>query len=225
MPALNASAKVFGGPEDRHISGWNRNRFSSAGVAALSCPAPSHLEGAKSPELDAVTRRERVAHGSEKGVDHWPSIVLGDFRANRLDDRLNDVGLSHPLPLGCGGSTRPGIRAFWYSGSPIHWIRHPRPPFFTSLTVGHRPSRIVTSYAAPQLRHSIQIPRVGIFVTLPTSRRAVLAAPAPPVPNGTAIWYAFFDSAHRTELHPPPMAPVGPTPIGSTNSARYATAT
>ena len=95
-PSVHPATEVYRGLEDGHTAGRNLDGFSGPGVAARAGLAVSDLEGAESPELDAIASRERFLHGGEKGVDHHPAFLLGDAWSDRIGDLINEVGFGHP---------------------------------------------------------------------------------------------------------------------------------
>lgn len=93
----DATAKMFGGFEDRNASRRNLYalaRARVAGHAALSLP---HLERPEATDLDIFPVRESTLDRVQEAVDHQSAVLFRNPRTYGLCDLFDEVGLGHAI--------------------------------------------------------------------------------------------------------------------------------
>src|SRR5215203_6151434 len=91
---IHAFAQVFARLEMRHVLAGKRHRFAGLGIAALPWRPEMQRERAEAPYLDAISRRQGIAHDLEDLLERELHILGGQMFLFRRDD-LDELGLGH----------------------------------------------------------------------------------------------------------------------------------
>src|SRR5215510_15357663 len=96
---VDAFAQVLARLEVRHVLAGQRHRFTGLGIAALPRRTEVQRERAEAAYLDAISRRQGIAHDLEDLLERELHILGGQMFLFRRDD-LDELGLCHgPLPF------------------------------------------------------------------------------------------------------------------------------
>src|SRR5690349_15404249 len=91
---VHALAQVFARLEVRNVFAGKRHRFASLGIAALPRRTEVQRERAEAPYLDAISRRQGIAHDLEDLLERELHILGWQVFLFRRDD-FDELGLCH----------------------------------------------------------------------------------------------------------------------------------
>src|SRR6185295_15359876 len=111
---IDAFAQVLAGLEVRNVLAGERHCLSGLGIAALTWRPEVQRERAEAAYLDAISRRQRIAHDLQDLLERELHILGGQMFLFRRDD-LDELGFRHG-PL---SSIVAFIGCFWLSRSTI----------------------------------------------------------------------------------------------------------
>src|SRR6187549_3405194 len=94
---VHALAQVFARLEVRNVFAGQRHRLAGLGIAALPRRTEVQRERAEAPYLDAISRRQGIAHDLEDLLERELHILGWQMLLFRRDD-LDELGLGHRPP-------------------------------------------------------------------------------------------------------------------------------
>src|SRR6185295_7606935 len=98
---IDAFAQVLAGLEVRNVLAGERHCLSGLGIAALTWRPEVQRERAEAAYLDAISRRQRIAHDLQDLLERELHILGWQVFLFCRDD-LDELGLGHgPLPSSC----------------------------------------------------------------------------------------------------------------------------
>src|SRR4051812_47059157 len=98
---VDSLAQILAGLEVRNVLAGERHRFPGLRIAALPRRPEVQRERAEAPYLDAISRRQGIAHDLEDLLERELHILGWQMFLFRRDD-LDELGFRHgPLPSCC----------------------------------------------------------------------------------------------------------------------------
>src|SRR3954468_18545160 len=96
---VDSLAQILAGLEVRNVLAGERHGFAGLGITALPRRPEVQRERAEATYLDAISRRQGIAHDLEDLLERELHILGGQMLLFRRDD-LDELGLRHG-PLSC----------------------------------------------------------------------------------------------------------------------------